>query len=100
MVRKSVVKTQPKGTKARQSTYIKIDVPFSAEEADRYRRFVATRKAGQVVRSLLVRAMDEADGIASSCGEARELAAFIASLTSEQFTHLKTTAKEQVEAAS
>ena len=79
---------------------VKVDIPFTKTEAERYRRFIATRKAGQIVRSLLVRAMDEADGAASSCGEARELAAFIASLTPEQFLHLKTTSKEQVEAAS
>lgn len=68
---------------------VKVDIPFKQAEAERYRRFIATRKAGQVVRSLLVRAMDEADGIASSCGEARELAAFIASLSSEQLNQLK-----------
>lgn len=88
--------------KQRIRTTYPADIPFSPEEAERFRNFLREtgRKAGPWLRALAISAMDEADGISSSCGEARELAAFIASLTPEQFTHLKTTAKEQVEAAS
>lgn len=66
-------------------------VPFTRKEENRFRRYLRDHgtKAGPWFRTLALRAMDEADGAAASCGEARELAAFIASMTPEQLRQIK-----------
>jgi len=77
--------------KQRIRTAYPVDIPFSAEESSRFRFFLKEtgRKAGPWFRALAIRAMDEADGAAASCGEARELAAFIASMSPEQLRQIK-----------
>lgn len=66
-------------------------VPFTRKEDIRFRRYLRDHgmKAGPWLRTIAIRAMDEADGAAASCGEARELAAFIASMSPEQLRQIK-----------
>jgi len=54
----------------------KIDIPFTAEEKNRFRTFlVATgRKAGPWMRTLAIRAMDAEEGRGDGSRQAQELA--------------------------
>lgn len=61
-----------------ESSKVKVDIPFTSDEAARYREYIKTKKAGQVVRSLLVRAMNEESGLGDGSTQARELAEFVA----------------------
>ena len=71
MVRNSVVEPRQFGRK--------VDLPFSPEEADRFRAFLENtgRKAGPWLRILAIQAMEREESRGDGSGQARELSAFM-----------------------
>ena len=64
---------------------MKVDLPFTPEEADRFRCFLEStgRKAGPWIRILAIKAMDAAERVGDGSGQARELAEALAGSASQ-----------------